>query len=191
VNFYPFHIGDYASHTNHLTDAEDLAYRRMIDLYYMNEHPFNNCSTLARRVKSTVEVVQVILDEFFELQDDGCWHNKRIDAEIARFNQFKTRRVKLGVLSAAARTQSNTCSTPVEPTKNQEPLTITNIKPMKASPSVDLFFEEAWTTYPKRPGASKQGSLKAWKARIKAGVDPQKMVQGVKRYAEYCRIQWD
>lgn len=142
MNFYPFHIGDYASHTNHLTDAEDLAYRRMIDLYYMNEQPFNNCSTLARRVKTSVEVVQIILDEFFELQDDGCWHNKRIDAEIAKYQEIQNKKSQAGRASAAARTKSNTCSTPVEPTKNQEPLTITNIKTKKASPSCQVSLPE-------------------------------------------------
>ena len=50
-----------------------------------------------------------------------------------------------------------------------------------------VLFDLAWTSYPKRPGASKQGSLKAWKARLKAGVDPNLMVQGVNRYSEYCK----
>lgn len=134
MNFYPFHIGDYASHTNHLTDAEDLAYRRMIDLYYMNEQPFNNCSTLARRVKSSVEVVQIILDEFFELQDDGCWHNKRIDEEIAKYQAIQNKKSQAGKASAAARTKSNTCSTSVEPTKNQEPISNNQIKTKSVTP---------------------------------------------------------
>ena len=51
----------------------------------------------------------------------------------------------------------------------------------------DSFFDEAWNLYPKRPGASKAASLKAWKARIKAGVDPSVMVEGVKRYANFCK----
>lgn len=35
--WYKFHIGDYLTHTVHLSDAEDLAYRRLLDLYYMSE----------------------------------------------------------------------------------------------------------------------------------------------------------
>jgi len=128
MNFYPFHIGDYASHTTHLTNEEDIAYRRMIDLYYMNEHPFNDCSTLARRIRSTVEVVQIILDEFFELQDDGYWHNSRIDKEIARYQGIQNKKSQAGKASAVARTKLNTCSTSVEPTKNQEPLPRTILK---------------------------------------------------------------
>ena len=45
MNYYPFHIGDYASHTRHLTLMEDLAYRRLLDLYYLHERPLNARST--------------------------------------------------------------------------------------------------------------------------------------------------
>ncbi|AFN39091.1 replication initiation protein [Burkholderia phage BcepMigl] len=50
----------------------------------------------------------------------------------------------------------------------------------------DLLFEEAWLLYPKRPNNSKAAALKAWNARIKAGVDPTRMIEGVKRYAAFC-----
>lgn len=46
-------------------------------------------------------------------------------------------------------------------------------------------FEEVWAMYPKRPGASKADSLKAWKARIKAGATMENILSGVKRYAAY------
>ena len=47
-------------------------------------------------------------------------------------------------------------------------------------------FESAWTAYPKRPGASKSGSLKAWRARIKAGSTAAEILAGVERYAAFC-----
>lgn len=121
MNFYPFHIGDYISHTNHLSDAEDLAYRRMIDLYYQSEQPFYDSLTVARRIRATVEVVEVILHEFFDFEDDGAWHNKRIDEEIAKYHDRLTQASKAGKASAEAR--FNKRSTSVQPTKNQEPLT--------------------------------------------------------------------
>ena len=65
MNFYPFHIGDYLSHTSHLTDEEDLAYRRMIDLYYQTEEPFTDTAKLARKVRSSFEIVGSLLHEFF------------------------------------------------------------------------------------------------------------------------------
>lgn len=121
MNFYPFHIGDYISHTSHLTDAEDLAYRRMIDLYYQSEQPFNDSSTIARRIRTTVEVVEVILHEFFTFEDDNCWHNKRIDEEIAKYHDRLTQASKAGKASAEAR--FNKRSTSVQPTKNHKPRT--------------------------------------------------------------------
>lgn len=39
MNFYAFHIGDYAGATRHLSWDEDMAYRRMLDVYYTREAP--------------------------------------------------------------------------------------------------------------------------------------------------------
>ena len=89
MNFYPFHIGDYISHTSHLSDAEDLAYRRMIDLYYQGEEPFTSVLLVARKVKSTVDIVEALLEEFFIKQEDG-WHNERADKEIAKYQSKAT-----------------------------------------------------------------------------------------------------
>lgn len=91
MNFYPFHIGDYISHTSHLSDAEDLAYRRMIDLYYMNEKPFpNDVNWIAKRVKSTPEIVSEMLAEYFEyIKEDDSFHNSRADKEIAKYQFVK------------------------------------------------------------------------------------------------------
>lgn len=56
-----------------------------------------------------------------------------------------------------------------------------------ASPA-DENFEIAWSAYPKRPGASKKASLKAWSARIKAGAKPDEIIAGVRRYAAYVEV---
>ena len=37
MHYYQFNIGDYASHTQHLDEIEDVAYRRMLDYCYLNE----------------------------------------------------------------------------------------------------------------------------------------------------------
>ncbi len=122
MNFYPFHIGDYISHTSHLTNEEDLAYRRLIDLYYQTEQPFTrNLTWLAKRVKSTDETVALILAEFFEETEDG-WRNKRADAEIAKYRAMQ----EGGRKGAALRWGKGSDSPPKHPpmqTKNQEPLT--------------------------------------------------------------------
>lgn len=122
MNFYPFHIGDYISHTSHLTNEEDLAYRRLIDLYYQTENPFvKNLGFLARRIKSTEEIVAMILVEFFEETENG-WRNKRADEEIAKYHAMQ----EGGRKGAAKRWSKGSDSPPNDtpiPTKNQEPLT--------------------------------------------------------------------
>jgi uncharacterized protein YdaU (DUF1376 family) len=130
MNFYPFHIGDYLSHTSHLTDEEDLAYRRMIDLYYQTEEPFKDTAKLARKVRSSFEIVGSLLHEFF-VQENGAWHNKRADVEIAKYKAMKDG----GRKGAALRWHKGSDSLPNTPpnhspmqTKNQEPLTKNHIK---------------------------------------------------------------
>jgi uncharacterized protein YdaU (DUF1376 family) len=122
MNFYPFHIGDYISHTSHLTNEEDLAYRRLIDLYYQTEEPFTrNLMWLAKRVKSSEEVVATVLVEFFEETPDG-WKNKRADEEIAKYKAMQ----EGGRKGAAMRWGKGSDSPPKHSpmlTKNQEPLT--------------------------------------------------------------------
>lgn len=71
---------------------------------------------------------------------------------------------------------------PKSDTKHQAPSTSTEPKG-----SEDLVeFEIVWIAYPKRPGASKSSSLKAWRARIKAGATAAEILAGVQRYAAYC-----
>ncbi|WP_116341461.1 hypothetical protein [Enterobacter cloacae] len=59
---------------------------------------------------------------------------------------------------------------------------------MKSSTDYSPAFEEAWRAYPKRAGGnSKAAAWKAWKARIKDGVNTEAMLAGVNRYAGYVR----
>ena len=86
MNFYTFHIGDYISNTHYLDLYEDLAYRRMMDLYYQKEEPLpNDIEKIAKmiRMREHIEAVESILNEFFIL-DDGVWRHTRCDAELAK-----------------------------------------------------------------------------------------------------------
>ena len=88
MHYYQFNIGDYISHTSHLTNDEDLTYRRLLDLYYQTEKSFSiaDLPKIARKVKSNEEIVMLILHEFFEFNvDDNSWHNKRADSEIKAY----------------------------------------------------------------------------------------------------------
>lgn len=89
MNYYEHHIGDYAQATAHLSFVEDAAYSRLIRKYYAEEKPLPADMKAVQRLvgartKEERQAVADILDEFFELEADG-WHNKRCDAEIARY----------------------------------------------------------------------------------------------------------
>lgn len=93
MNFYSWNIGDYASATRHLSWDEDLAYRRMLDAYYQREAPLPVEKRAIYRLVAASEdrhrqAVDIILEEFFELRDDG-WHNARAEEEIARASEKK------------------------------------------------------------------------------------------------------
>lgn len=89
MNYYEHHIGDYAAATGHLSLIEDAIYSRLLRRYYLQEQPLPaEIAQVARlcgaRAPEEVEAVDVILREFFYLEDDG-WHNKRADEEIQRY----------------------------------------------------------------------------------------------------------
>ncbi len=53
---------------------------------------------------------------------------------------------------------------------------------------IDRAFEVAWKAYPSRGdhGNPKAAALKAWRARIRAGIVPTELIAGVERYAKFC-----
>ena len=103
MNYYPFHIGDYASATRHLSWEEDLAYRRLLDAYYTREEPIPSDQRTSWRlvVATTPEqraAVDSVLAEFFTLTDRGYQH-ARCDAEIEAAQRKKVKAAQ----SASAR----------------------------------------------------------------------------------------
>lgn len=128
MHYFQFNIGDYKSHTHHLSLIEDIAYRRLLDYYYLHEHPLSGGLTyVARQVgmKEYESEIQAVLDEFFKLTDDG-WINKRADEEIAHFKAKAQQASKAGKASAERRLskRSTGVGTDVQPNIKQEPITI-------------------------------------------------------------------
>lgn len=105
MNFYPFHLGDYASHTAHLEPLEDLAYRRMLDVYYLREGPLPaDAQEVARliRMRQNVAEVETVLREFFEPTDAG-WSHARCDQEIERMQDKQAKARASAAASVNAR----------------------------------------------------------------------------------------
>lgn len=82
MHYYQFHIGDYKSHTSHLTLLEDLAYRRLLDFYYLHEKPIKQ-RDIARQIgmREQEQDVLTVLNEFFLSTDEG-FVNPRADKQI-------------------------------------------------------------------------------------------------------------
>jgi len=137
VHYYHHHIGDFIKATARLTDAQSMAYLRLIWMYYDRERPLpDDIEALAFQLGIDEKTVQLILVSYFRLED-GCWHHTRCDAEIKEYKQLIHKRSKAGKASAEHR--ANTSSTPVEQvsdtqptdvqlTNNQEPVTSNHIK---------------------------------------------------------------
>jgi len=135
MHYYQFNIGDYASHTRHLSIIEDIAYRRLLDLYYLHERPLVDCSANVARLIGMSEYsqeVETVLIEFFE-HVDGGYINSRADKDIAHYHSKVEQASKAGKASAERR--SNIRSTVVQPTNNHKPITI-NQEPKKEKVAV-------------------------------------------------------
>ena len=159
MHYYKFNIGDYASHTNHLSIEEDLAFRRMLDWHYLHESPLpDNVEQIARliRMRSHGDSIAIVLQEFFDLGEYGWFQSKAVK-EIEQY-LAKSEKAKK---SAAARwnkrdanalqdeCDSNANHKPL--TINQEPLNNTSISPTAQSAKADkipyLKIKDLWNKH--------------------------------------------
>jgi uncharacterized protein YdaU (DUF1376 family) len=143
MHYYQFHIGDYMSHTRHLSLYEDLAYRRLLDFYFLHEQPIKH-RDVARQIgmREHEEDVLTVLNEFFLSTADG-FVNPRADKEIKQYKEF----AEAGKRGAAKRWGTPPNGEAISPpnatpiaTINQEPIT-TNHKPIYKDTKVSLSAE--------------------------------------------------
>jgi len=140
MHYYQFHIGDYISHTRHLSLMEDLAYRRLLDFYFLHEQPIKHRDA-ARQIgmREHEEDVMTVLNEFFISTEDG-FVNPRADKEIKQYKEF----AEAGKRGAAKRwgtppngeANSPPNATPIA-TNNHKPLTTNHKLNKEKSTSVD------------------------------------------------------
>jgi uncharacterized protein YdaU (DUF1376 family) len=146
MHYYQFNIGDYVSHTRHLSPIEDIAYRRLLDAYYLSERPLNSgVTSVARQIglREYEQEVGMVLQEFFVLGEQG-WTSNRADKEIAHYKSKIDQASRAGKASAERRSnaRSTDVTTDVQPTNNQEPITNnhknTDICPPDGGPEVKI-----------------------------------------------------
>jgi len=130
MHFYQFHIGDYKSHTHHLSMIEDLAFRRLLDHYYLHEVPIKQ-RDIARQIgmRDNEQEVLAVLNEFFISTKDG-FINPRADTEISKYRKFSEDGKKGAAMrwhkGSNGEANSPPNATPIA-TNNQEPITNNHI----------------------------------------------------------------
>lgn len=120
MHHYPFHVGDYASHTQHLDEIEDLIYRRMLDYIYLNEINLpESIDEIARliRMRTHSERIAIVLREFFKLEN-GEWINKRANLVIGEY-RAKSEKAKESASKRWAKADANALPTHTERNANQ------------------------------------------------------------------------
>lgn len=84
MHYYSFNVDDYQLATLHLSNEEDLCYRRLLDLYYQTERPLqNDLKFLSKKIRMKEAVILSVLNEFFFCYEN-VWKNNRADLEIKK-----------------------------------------------------------------------------------------------------------
>jgi uncharacterized protein YdaU (DUF1376 family) len=146
----------------HLSDAEDLAYRRLLDLYYMSEKEIPlDTESVARKIRLDLDITESVLDEFFERTETGYFNN-RCHVEVTKYQHQVENNRQLGKRGGRpSKTESKTESKAKD---NPKKIQIQN-KNINTSSK----FDEFWNAWP----ASKRKVAKAecQKKWAKAGLD--------------------
>lgn len=181
MNYYQHHIGDFIRDTARLSDAQCMAYLRMIWMYYETEAPLeDDVDAIAFRIGATAYDVRLILRHFFFLHENR-WHHSRCDREVLKLREKSDKAKK----SADARwnnanamrthTERNAIEPKIDAT--QYPIPSTQEKPIPPTPKsagkpastrAEEVFDDFWSAYPKKVG--KEAARKAW-AKVKHPIE--------------------
>ena len=169
--WYKFHLGDYITHTLHLSDAEDLAYRRLLDLYYMSEQPIPlDTELVARKIRLDLDITESVLGEFFEHTENG-YRNSRCDAEIAKYQHQVENNRQLG--KRGGRPKKTESITETKPNTNPNRIRNRNINTISSVAPTVSRFNEFWAAWPtsKRKVAKSSCEAKWLKLKLDAVAD--------------------
>ena len=143
--WYKFYLGDYITHTNHLSDAEDLAYRRLLDLYYISEKPIPlETESVARKIRLDLDITESVLEEFFDKGVDG-YRNHRCDMEIAKYQHQVENNRELG--KRGGRPKKTELETESKPNTNPKQIQIQKKNISSVKPTTTRF-NDFWGMWP-------------------------------------------
>ena len=166
MHYYHHHIGDFLKATSRLTDAQSMAYLRLLWMYYDSEKPLTgDLEVLAFQVGTDTKTVELILLSFFKPDHAGpdmVWTHTRCDKEISEYRKLIHKKSTAGKASAERRSNSSstgveqvssTAPTDVQLTNNQEPVTSNHIKDKSARKRASVVdrpeevTEQAWEAF--------------------------------------------
>lgn len=189
MHHYPWHPGDYQLSTNHWSELRtkveceagllhDLAYRRLIDLYYGLGGPIpDKTQWVATRVRMVahVDVVGSVLKEKF-VRDGGFWSNDKCNKEIARYRKRVVANQENGKKGGRKPTEN-----PVGNPLGSKPRT-KNQKPYKSPlpPEGEVWWEEFWNTYPRK--VAKPDALRAFAKALERAASFEAIMAGLRRH---------
>jgi uncharacterized protein YdaU (DUF1376 family) len=185
MHYYQFNISDYRAATAHLSNEEDLAYRRLIDMYYDIEEKIPlDLQWVGRRIRIEPSVVRDVLNDMFEKHEDG-WYHQRCQQVIAEYHAKAEQASRAGKASAERKRNNkstdveqafNGRTTDVQLTINQEPITNNHIQEAKAS--------SAGTKFPPCPH---QAIIELWAKHLPNLAQP-RVWEGVRQ--NHLRNRW-
>ena len=141
MHYFQFNISDYRAATAHLSNEEDLAYRRLLDMYYDTEQKIPlDTQWVARRLRVDTKTVNAVLADMFVKQEDG-WFHARCQEVIECYHAMAEKNRANGKLGGRRKNPvGNPVGSDSEPiakaTINQELITTNDIKEAKASPDL-------------------------------------------------------
>jgi uncharacterized protein YdaU (DUF1376 family) len=125
MHYYQFSIGDYRAATMHLSNEEDLAYRRLLDMYYDTENKIPlDTQWVAKRLRLATDVVDEVLKDMFVKHEDG-WYHARCDDVIQQYHAMAEKNRANGRLGGRKKNPLGFESQPIaKATNNYKPETI-------------------------------------------------------------------
>lgn len=146
MHYYQFNIGDYRAATAHLSNEEDLAYRRLLDMYYDTENQIPlDTQWVAKRLRLDTEVVKSVLQDMFKLTEVG-WHHGRCETVIDQYHAMAEKNRANGRLGGRKKNPVASDSQPIaKATINDKPITNNDSKRTKGLRlSADWVLPKEW-----------------------------------------------
>ncbi len=104
MNWYKFDFAAYWAETYGIADAEDLAYRRLRDLYYQAEGPIeNDPSRIEREIALDWDCIEPVLLRFFVQEPKNYWTHKAWQEDIDHRKKRSASNAKAGQIGGKAK----------------------------------------------------------------------------------------